>query len=92
MGDVQILYAFSLLNGRLARDSSVAGLDYGFVQPLVAALGVVGLLAAVVGLDDDGAGSLSDVARGSHLAVEGGGHMLQEGMERHLQSSFRIHS
>ena len=70
----------------------MAGVYNGFIEPLVAAVGVVGLLAAVVGLDDDGAGAFSKMARCPDLMVKGSGQVLQECVERHFQCSFRIHS
>lgn len=81
---LQIVDTFGLFGRRLAGDSSVAGVDNGFVEPPVAAVGIVGLLATVVGLDDDGTGPLGDIARGPQLTVKGAGHVVQKGIEGHL--------
>ena len=51
-GHQQLLDALGLLGGCLAGDGSVGCVDNGLVQALVAAVGVVALLAAVVCLDD----------------------------------------
>lgn len=87
-----MLDAFGLLCRGLAGDGSGSGVDEGFVQPLVAAMSVVRLLATIVGLDDEGVGTLSNIARGAYLAVKSVGHVFQQGVEGHLQCSFRIHS
>jgi hypothetical protein len=89
---VQILDAFGLFGRRLTGDSSLARLDEGFIEPLIAAVGIVVLLATVVGLDDDGTGPRSDIARRPYLMMKSAGYVVQKGTEGHLQRSFRIHS
>lgn len=82
--DIQVLDALGLFGRGLPGNGGVGGVYNGFVQPLVAALGVVALPAAIVGLDDDGAGAFSKMAGCPYLRVEGSGQVLQECMERHL--------
>ena len=53
-------------------------------------MGVVGLFAAVIGLDDEGVGPLGYMAGGANLGVQRTGDMLEQGVERHLQCSFGI--
>lgn len=70
----------------------MARFDNGFVEPLVAAVGIVILFPAVVGLDDKGTRAVGNIARGPQLMVQGAGHVLQQCCEGHFEGSFRIHS
>ena len=88
----QIFNMAHLFRGRFTGNSNAPGLSNGIVEAPVAGMGIVVLLAAVVGLDDDGAGAFSKMARCPNLMVKGSGQVLQECVERHFQCSFRIHS
>lgn len=81
-----------LLLGCFIWDGAACCLDNGIVQTLVTGVGIVILLAAVVGLDYNVVRFGRHVARAAKLAMESGGDMVQECAEGYSQSSFRIYS
>lgn len=83
-----MLHMLGLVGRGLARYRTAAGVQDSFVQTAVAAVSVVGLLAAVVGLDDEGIGPVGDITGGGEFTMQGCGHVPQQGMERDLEGSF----
>lgn len=88
----QIFNMAHLFRGRFTGNSNAPGLSNGIVEALVAGMGIVVLLAAVVGLDHYVVCFRPQIARAAKLAVKGCGDMVQERAEGHSQSSFRIYS
>lgn len=81
-----------LLRGRLVGNSIAPRLDNGIVESLIAGMGIVILLATIVGLDYNVIRLGRDVARAANFSMKSCGDMVQECSERYSQSSFRIYS
>ena len=66
----------------------MGGVGNGLVEAADARVGVVGLLAALVCMDDEGVCAGGEVARAGNVWVQGGGDVLQQGVQGHAQSGF----
>jgi hypothetical protein len=82
--NLQLLHTFRLFRRRFTRHSISSSIDYHLVQPLIAAMRIVGLLAIVIGLDDDEVRSCGNVARGPDLGVQGSRDVLQQVLKGNL--------
>ena len=82
--NLQLLHTFRLFRRRFTRHRISSSIDNHLVQPLIAAMRIVGLLAIVIGLDDDEVRSCGNVARGSDLGVQGSRYVLQQALKGNL--------